>query len=65
MALRPGSSGPAPSSTGPARSTPYAHRKIVASPASRIARMVPAEVVPLAVRQTVVGILRRSRNAAN
>jgi hypothetical protein len=38
---------------------PYVHRKVAASPARRIARMVPAEVVPSAVRQSVAGMLRR------
>lgn len=38
---------------------PYVHRKVAASPARRIARLVPAEVVPHAVRQGVAGMLRR------
>jgi hypothetical protein len=43
---------------------PYVHRKVAASPARRIARMVPVEVVPPAVRQSVAGMLRRPRHTA-
>ena len=38
---------------------PYVHRRTAASPARRIARMVPGEVVPSLVRQGVSGMLRR------
>jgi hypothetical protein len=44
---------------------PYVHRKIAASPARRIARMVPSDVVPPAVRQSVAGMLWRSPDAAS
>jgi hypothetical protein len=43
---------------------PYVHRKITASPARRIARMVPAEVVPPGVRQSVAGMLWGSPDRA-
>jgi hypothetical protein len=43
---------------------PYVHRKIAASPARRIARMVPAEVVPPGVRQSVAGMLWGSPDRA-
>jgi hypothetical protein len=43
---------------------PYVHRKVASSPARRIARMVPAEVVPPAVRQSVAGMLWRSPGGA-
>lgn len=43
---------------------PYVHRRIEASLARRIAQLAPAEVVPSAVRQSVVGMFRRSRGAA-
>jgi hypothetical protein len=36
---------------------PYVHRKVAASPARRIARLMPAEVVPTGVRQSVAGML--------
>ncbi len=39
---------------------PYIHRKIAASPARRIAQLVPPEVVPAAVRQSIGGMLRSS-----
>ncbi|PUB27768.1 hypothetical protein C8K30_104218 [Promicromonospora sp. AC04] len=39
---------------------PYIHRKLAASPARRIAQLVPPEVVPAAVRQSLGGMLRRS-----
>ena len=44
---------------------PYVHRKVASSPARRIARMVPTEVVPSAVRQSVAGMLRRSPDRAS
>jgi hypothetical protein len=44
---------------------PYVHRKVASSPARRIARMVPPEVVPPAVRQSVAGMLWRSPDAAS
>jgi hypothetical protein len=44
---------------------PYVHRKVAASPARRIARMVPAEVVPQGVRQSVAGMLWGSPDAVN
>lgn len=43
---------------------PYVHRKVASSPARRIARLVPAEVVPPAVRQSVAGMLWRPRDTA-
>lgn len=43
---------------------PYVHRKVASSPARKIARMVPAEVVPPAVRQSVAGMLWRSPDGA-
>ncbi|MDR7383820.1 sulfotransferase family protein [Promicromonospora iranensis] len=44
---------------------PYVHRKIAASPARRIARMVPTEVVPHGVRQSVAGMLWGSPDTAS
>jgi hypothetical protein len=43
---------------------PYVHRKVAASPARRIARMMPAEVVPPGVRQSVAGMLWGTSHAA-
>ncbi|MFI2487943.1 sulfotransferase family protein [Promicromonospora kroppenstedtii] len=39
---------------------PYVHRKVTASPARRIARMVPPAVVPSPVRTRVAGMLGRA-----
>lgn len=39
---------------------PYVYRRVAASPARRIARMVPAEVVPHTVRRSVASMLWRS-----
>lgn len=44
---------------------PYVHRKIAASPARRIARMMPADVVPRGVRQSVAGMLWGTSDTAN
>jgi hypothetical protein len=43
---------------------PYVHRKVAASPARRIARMMPADVVPPGARQSVAGMLWRSPDPA-
>ncbi|GGM18717.1 sulfotransferase family protein [Promicromonospora citrea] len=42
---------------------PYVHRKVAASPARRIARLVPSEVVPQTVRRGVAHLLWRSPDA--
>jgi hypothetical protein len=42
---------------------PYVHRRIEASLARRITQLAPAEVVPSAVRENIMGMFRRSRGA--
>jgi len=44
---------------------PYVYRKVAAPPSRRIARMVQADVVPPAVRQSVTGMFRRSPDAVD
>lgn len=43
---------------------PYVHRRIEASLTRRITQLAPANVVPYAIRQSLVGMLRRSPDAA-
>lgn len=44
---------------------PYVQRKVAASPARRIARMVPSDVVPPGVRQSVASMLWGAPDAAS